>query len=178
MLIEQFARHALQGTQHLVSDGGFHDSEKVLRFMAGEPRLVRRAYSENLKNMFETTGPDMRRIRVLSPLIPGWPFYIVLLLPVPEGRSYAEYREVRQNLLYACCQIVRLKFSDARDIVGIAMEPAQDAKGGSEDACYFDAQVWTQEQENDVRELQKDLGILQDVKVHQSNTQEYPAAKT
>lgn len=177
MLIERFSYHALQGTQYFVSEGGFHDSERILRFMAGESRLVRRAYSENLEDMFKNTPPTMQRIRVLSPLLPGRPYYVVLLLPVLTGRPYEEYREVRQNLLYACCQIVRLKFPDAKDIVGIAMEPPQNV-GGSEDACYYDGRGWTEAQEEEVRKLQNDLGILKNMNVNRTNTKEYPAASS
>src|SRR5262249_45313627 len=112
-LIERFAQQPLQSPQNFVTEGGFQDSEKILRFMAGEPRLVRRAHSEGLLDMLTKAGPNTRGLRVLLPLIPGHPLYVVVLLPVPPERPYAEYREVRLKYLYACCQVAKLKFPDA-----------------------------------------------------------------
>ena len=47
-LIEKFSYYALRGEQYFVTDGGIRDSEKILRFMASEPRWKRRDLAKRL----------------------------------------------------------------------------------------------------------------------------------
>ena len=54
-LIEKFNFYALRGEQYYVTDGGFRDSEKVLRFMAREPRWKRRYLAKAILDMLRTT---------------------------------------------------------------------------------------------------------------------------
>ena len=173
-LIDSFGNHDLNGTQYTVSQGGFADTERVLRFMARAPRVARREYSLQLVDMLETTPVTHRRIRVSRPLVPGQPHYVFLLFPHPPNVPYAEYREVRGHYLGWCCLVARLKYPEAEDIVGIATEPGIKRETRSEDAVYFDGRVWTEEHEREALSLQEDLRILTTVREFRSTTLEYP----
>jgi hypothetical protein len=175
-LIEKFSTHALKGDQYFVTGGGIKDTEKVLRFMAREPRWKRSHYSQVIGNMLKTTSATQQRLRVLQTTEPGDPYYVFLLFPIPNDPSvtYEKYREVRRAVLEACCKIVRLRYPEAKDIVGIATESGFDGGGRSEDAIYFDAREWNAGAEVEAKELQAKLGILQKPIRRNFNVTEYP----
>lgn len=175
-LIETFNKYALEGSQYYVSSGGVKDTEKVLRFMAGEPRFLRRYLAKNLMDMMKTTPKNQRRLRVLPPFSAERPYYVFLLFPLPKNPSISndEYRMVRRRFLTECCLVARLKYKDAKDIVGIATESGTDNMGRSEDACYFDARNWDEKMEKSAKKSQKELGILQNPNYELTHIREYP----
>jgi len=175
-LIEKFSIHALKGDQYFTPGGGIKDSEKVLRFMAREPRWKRSHYSQVFGNMLKTTSATQQRLQVLQSTEPGDPYYIFLLFPIPNEPSvtYEKYREVRRAVLEACCKIVRLKYPEAKDIVGIATESGLNNDGRSEDAIYFDAHIWNADMEKEATELQAKLGILNSPIRRNIHITEYP----
>jgi uncharacterized protein YecA (UPF0149 family) len=75
-----------------------------------------------------------------------------------------------------CCSVVRLKYPDARDIVGVATESGLQNQGRSEDAIYLDASHWTKEMEDIARADQEKLGILKSAKQFAEEVQEFPEA--
>ncbi len=70
--------------------------------------------------------------------------------------------------------MVKLEHPDAENIVGIATEAGPDARYRSEDAVYYDAANWTDEENAEARNIQKELGLLKEVKMHRWTEQEYP----
>ena len=175
-LIETFSKYILAGRQYFVSSGGLKDSEKILRFMAREPRFRRRTLAQALLEILQKTPKDKRMIRVVSPGLKGEPYYVFLLFPFPQKISITphEYRSARQNFLAACCQVTKLKFPDAKDIIGIATETGIKNKIRSEDACYFDASNWSRKMEKRTKKIQKKLGILVSPDYWVFHEQEYP----
>lgn len=143
-LIERFTRHFLQGTSHHLSGTTLSSQETLLRFFAREPRVRRRMLASAVVDIVRTTPPGMRRLRVVKPSRTGDPYFVLLALPRTAERPHDEYRLVRQNFLEASCQVVKLDFPDAMDIVGFATE-AGESDGRSEDALYFDARHWSEE---------------------------------
>ena len=100
----------------------------------------------------------------------------MLLKPTSIFASYEGYREVRLGLLQAVCHVMKVKFPEATDILGIATEPI----GGpnderSEDAIYFEASEWTEEMQTEALELQQELGILTNATEFRRSYREYPA---
>jgi len=174
-LIEKFNHYALRGEQHFVTDGGIKDTEKVLRFMAREPRWKRRYLAHALLEMLRTTSSHLRRLRVLPPVDKGDPYYVFLLLPIPLGIADERYRLVRRNFLEWCCAVARLEYPDARDIVGIATESGLHNKGRSEDAIYFDGSHWTEEMATAAKVHQEKLRILKSARRFEEQMEEYPA---
>jgi hypothetical protein len=173
-LIEEFNRHAIQGTQYYAVPAGVDSTEKIIRFMAREPRTRRRMLGKTLAEMLDTTGHTMRRIRVIAPSRPGDPYYALVLFPPFPHRPYDEYRAVRYEHLMAVCLVTRRIYPDAVDIVGISTEAGLDTTPRSEDALYLDARVWTAEMAAEAEVLQRDLRILVAPKEIRRVEKEYP----
>ncbi|MBC7552926.1 MAG: hypothetical protein H7257_02995 [Taibaiella sp.] len=174
-LIEQFSKHALAGTQYHVSEGGFTDSEVAIRFLALESRYSRRQLSMTLNDMIINTPKDLRRIRVAPR--PNGTYHVFLLLPFTNEYSdgtYERYRWMRQQMLEICCFITRLKYSDAKFVVGIAMESGTNPTYSSEDLMCFDCSQWDEELETQTKKDQKDFRILLNLNLIEHNIQEYP----
>jgi hypothetical protein len=175
-LIEKFAGHALEGTQHFVTGPAFESSERVLRFLAAEPRLQRRHLAEQLADALEKTGPDERRIRVAFAQDRAEVMYLFLLFPWRHDRPEEENREFRRSYLEACVLVAKLNNPVAEDIVGIATESGLKNGGRSEDAIYFDARTWSEHDAEQAARLQKDLAILTSAKTFHTHVDEYPTS--
>jgi len=174
-LIEKFNHYALRGEQYFVTKGGIKDTEKVLRFMAREPRWKRRYLAHALLDMLRTTPDHLRRLRVLPPVDKGDPYYVFLLLPIPSSVDDEHYRLARRNFLESCCAVVRLEYPNAMDIVGIATESGLKNQGRSEDAIYFDGSHWTEETARIAKLHQEELRILKSARRFEEQMEEYPA---
>jgi hypothetical protein len=176
MLIERFTTHILGGTQYYTTHpGSISDGERIMRFLAREPRTRRRMLAQSLLELVEARPFSMRRTRVLLPSREGDPYYVLLVLPCTEWMSEADYREVRRKMLEACCMVAKLVFPEAQDIVGIATETGSVANDHrSEDSLYLDARWWTEEHQAEAVQLQQDLGLLTNVTKFAGVESEYP----
>lgn len=173
-LIEKFSYYAMRGEQQFVTDGGIKDSEKILRFMAREPRWKRRYLAKHILEMIHKTPITNRNLRVFPPMEKGDPYYVFLLLPVIHAKTNQEYRIVRRQFLEDCCLVTKFVFQDAEDIVGIATETDPSYLSRSEDSIYLDAREWTAEMNENAKLIQKELGILTKATRHHENAQEFP----
>ncbi|MEE3717351.1 SEC-C domain-containing protein [Tumidithrix elongata RA019] len=173
-LIEVFSTHIIAGTQYFASHVGVSNGEKSIRFLARESRTRRRLLASALLEIIgKRIPPDARYTRIILPSHEGDPYYVFLLLPHPPNVDYENYREVRRRFLEACCRVLKVKYPDALDIMGIATEVGMKSKR-SEDAIYFDARHWTEEDQADALDLQQDLNLFQDLKGYATRIQEYP----
>jgi hypothetical protein len=162
-LIEKFSKHILSGTQYYVSHPGIENQERVLRFLARESRFRRRILANQIIGLIEKTPKSGRTTRLMLPSKPGDPYYLFLLLPRPNSVAYPEYREVRRHLLEMYCMVTKFQFPEAKDIVGIATETGLGEEHRSEDAAYYDASDWTEEEQAEARDhlkALKDWGML------------------
>jgi len=175
-LIDQFCNHAIEGNQYFVTSGGIKDTERILSFMASEPRVIRRALSQALVEMIETTPTDQRRLRILDPLGRSGTHYVFLLFPIPMDKTITNdtYREVRHEFLRACCLVAKLEYPHAEDIIGIATESDRNSKGHSEDALYFNARLWNPELKKEALELQSEYKILKKPNYGLIHVKEFP----
>jgi len=174
-LIERFAEHALGGTQYNATIPELESSEKILRFMAAEPRLRRRTLGEALLDAVHTTPSDQRRIRVIHGRSQKEPMYVLLLFPWLKDKPEDDNRELRRGFLEACVLVARMKQGDALDVIGIATESGgSDLGQRSEDALYFDARDWDASDDDRARSLQRDLDILVRERVLSKHVVEYP----
>lgn len=174
-LIEKCNFYALRGEQYFVTSGGLKDSERVLRFMAREPRWKRRLLAETIIDILHTTPIDQRRLQVIQPIDKGDPYYIFLLLPTLHAKTDDEYRTVRRHFLEGCCIVAKLQYPQAKDIVGIATEPGVKNTRRSEDYMYLDAREWSAEHDDRAKEIQAKLGILQKPRRIKKHFEEYPS---
>jgi hypothetical protein len=172
-LIEAFSRHAMAGTQYSVWPNGLESTERIVRFMAREPRLRRRILARHLLEALRTTPAHMRRIRVAGPSSSGDPYYAFVLVPYSHEHSYDENRAFRRSYLEAVCLVMKLKFPEANDIIGIATNSGR-GEEGSEDAIYLDARVWTPEMQAQAERDQADFGILVAPEMARGTEAEYP----
>ncbi|MFA6552782.1 MAG: SEC-C domain-containing protein [Candidatus Paceibacterota bacterium] len=174
-LIEQFSYHAFTGTQYFGTDPKLQSTEKILRLMAREPRLGRRMLSKTIIDLLEKTPKDKQATRYFGPR-PGreGTTYVFFLFPLKEGLDEAGYRDRRIRLLEAYCQVAKLRFPRAKDIVGIATEPDTQNDLRSEDAIYFDASEWTEKRQKYAEELFEAMGLKGDTELNHYNENEYP----
>jgi hypothetical protein len=174
-LIERFLHHFREGTSHHRTEGSLADHERLLRFFAREPRVRRRMLVDSLLEVIPITPSGQRWLRVVKPSRPGDPYVVLLLVPCPPGMTYSKYRTMRANYLQMCCQVVRLDFTDALDIIGFAIETAESAKdGSSEDAIYVDGRDWPPELIEQTRALKKEMNILTSATLREDTVHDYP----
>ena len=173
-LIEKFSFHAVTDTQHFPGPNPVEVTEKILRFMAAEPRTSRRGLAHTIHDMLATTPAGIRRTRVVMPSALGEPYYVFLLFPRLAYLEYDEYRKLRSNALNICFKITKLQYPDAMHIVGVATESDPDSETISEDAAYFDASSWSEEEAEEARELQKATGFLTRTTKRSVHVDEYP----
>ena len=173
-LIEEFNRHAIAGTQFHVSPPGVSSSERVVRFLAREPRLRRRMLARGLRQALEETPSEKSRMRCLLPSGDGDPYYIFLVFARGADQSYEEYRERRRWRVEEYCRVAKFQFKEAKDIVGIATEPGLATRERSEDALYLDGREWDEESEKAAGELQRELGLFLKTTRTEVTETEYP----
>jgi hypothetical protein len=174
-LIETFNRNILAGTSYDTSTTLISDRERIMRFLAREPRLRRRILAGALLGLISKGKGTERTTRVVIPTSPGDPYYCFLLLPHLFGRPHEEYRAVRGHLLEALCLVTKVVFPDALDVIGLATEPGIDTSVRSEDSLYLDARVWSEEMEAHARKLQADLGLLTNYTTFKDKVREFPS---
>ena len=159
-LIEQFNKHAIEGTQYWVDEGGARSTEAIMRFFASTTRFERRMLSKSLLGLVAMTPSDYCARRVHIPTKPEMPFYVFVAYPRSEGLTEDEYRLIRVEHLKVCCILVRSIYPHAQDVVGLATESGPDLNQRTEDAVYFDGRTWDDEMQENAEEVQRELGIF------------------
>lgn len=181
-LIEKFIFHVTTGTSYLMSHPNLKSQEEILRFLAKENRTRRRFLAEAIHDLIARTPNNYRATRTILPSRPGEPYYLFLLFPkisFNKDYSYEMYREARASLLADYLKIVKLKFPKAIDIIGLATETGFDEER-SEDFMYLDASVWTEKENEEALEIEKELtsqGLLGKRTIYRRNVKEYPDNK-
>jgi hypothetical protein len=173
-LIETFNKHLFAGTQYRATHPGFRDQERLLRFLARESRTMRRILADALLEFLAKSPGHLRSTRVIPPMTPRGTYYVFLLLPKPPKVPYEKYRIVRMNFLEALCMVTKLRYAEAQDIVGIATEAGEPSDGRSEDALYYDARQWDDDERAEAERLQEELGLLTQLKMFARSAREYP----
>lgn len=176
-LIEKFLGHIEHGTSYFMSHPDLKNQDSIFRILAKENRTRRRILAESLIEMIRTTPKDSKLTRTILPSKHGDPYYVFILLPKYPDVDYKLYREARLNLLQKYCLITRLRYADARDIIGIATETGYDSKIKSEDCIYFDGSKWdetTKKEAEEFQDLLKNKGLLSQRKFFKETVKEYP----
>ncbi len=187
-LIEAFTNHMLSGTA-IVPDGSpfkVAEHEIGIRYMAQEPRISRRWYSDGFLEMLQMANQKDRTFRCMLPSqeqLRNETGYAFLTLAYPrvelEG-GYEQYRQVRITMLYAVCMGMLRKCRWVKRIIGIATEPTLISGGPtitSEDIGMVEQPIeWTPRREAEIDKLCNHLDILKDDRVNTSNSgvEEYP----
>jgi hypothetical protein len=170
---ERFAQHFRDGTADHLTHTTAVEQALILQFFARENRTRRRIMAQTLLDMNAATSADMRRLRVIPPMQPGDPYWVLLLFPYLQSASYERNRTLRRQYLEACALVTKLMNPDALDIACFATESGN-GTGRSEDAMYLDLRDWTPEMAEEARRLQLEHGILTNYNVIKTNVKEYP----
>jgi len=181
-LLEKFFHHFYNGTSlklsdstlaEKLSDSTLAEKEKWFRLFARENRTRRRLLADGIYNLIAKTPVSESGTRVVAPSNPGDPYYVFLLLPNADFESYEKYREVRLAMLEAYCRVVKFKFPDATDILGIATETGNGVER-SEDALYIDGRHWDDNAQEDARKFHEEIGLLKDTTESRGRVKDYP----
>jgi len=175
-LIEIFNKNILEDTQHYAYPKGIGNQEKTVRFLARESRTQRRLLAKSLLELLENTPEDKFALRVAAPFADGDPYFIFMLFPHYEGLDQEEYRTLRRDVLYSYCLVVRLKFSDAKDIVGFATDSGIGVLR-SEDLIYYDGRNWSDEDKENAEYFSNEHGLLKTVREFRIREYEFPIKK-
>ncbi len=176
-LIETFNKNILEDTQHYAYPKGIGSQEKTVRFLAREPRTQRRLLAKSLLELLDITPEDKFALRVVAPLADGDPYFIFMLFPHYEGLAQEEYRKLRRDVLYSYCLVARLKFPDAKDIVGFATDAGTGVRR-SEDLIYYDGRDWSDEDKENAENFSNEHGLLKTVREFRTREYEFPVKKS
>jgi hypothetical protein len=123
-LIEKFTFHEMTGTQYFKSGRPLKEQEVMYRLLAAEPRTRRRLLAVRLREVLERSVHSQSPwdARVIMPSHVGDPHYVFLFFKRREGLSDEEYRKIRLQLLLDYCQVVKIKYQNAQDVIGFATE--------------------------------------------------------
>lgn len=157
-LIELFGKNILGGT--IEGEQSFLHHELGLRALTSESRFGRRCLARFLADTFEKSKGNERYARIMRSPSNQSKAYIFLILDNTHNLKYAEYRNVRQNLLAIYCKVLHYKIPTLETIVALGFDSTK-RKGGSEDLIHYACtQNLSSEEIEEVRQLQADLNIL------------------
>lgn len=185
-LIESFANNLSEGTLVEVPkelpgfDGRDGSAEIGLRYMALEPRILRRAHSEAILGAFESLKKARgdRFFRAMLPP-PGSTdktgFFVLLVNRRSALREwpYDEYRRYRALAAHAYSENLLFRNRELKRVVGIATE-GELGKGRSEDLIYQEQIEWDEDAIAQKEELAGAFDIFQKDTERRYSTEEYP----
>jgi hypothetical protein len=172
-LIERFNKNILNDTQYETTGGGVAHSERSVRFLAREPRTRRRFLTEAFVDLYRSMDAQTWKVRVIEPSSPGDPYFLFLVMRHPNGVSYQDYRQARRHCLEEYLQVVKIRYPEAKDIVGIGTGPPDD-EDSAEDLLYLDAREWTEEHQHEAERLQQETGFLTRTIRREGKVKAYP----
>lgn len=130
--------------------------------MAKEPRFIRRALADRIKNAIAEFPYDregvVRHLSFMPSYYPGTA-YIFLQLRWPEntaGDYDTEYRPLRRSMLEIACGAARNKLPHLKKVIGIAIDAPKDKPTNSEDFILMDTE-WSDEQRKTYEDLNKEV---------------------
>jgi len=150
------------------------DSEQVLRVLASENRFRRRQLANSLLNVMDVKKPRTDRFAsVICPSRPEHHYYVFMGLVQPEFISDEVYRDSRVEMLALYCEVVKLQYTSAQLVVGIATELGN-ARRRSFDAVLVDTTKFTDADMTRIKQNAIDLKMLRNVRERHVSNLEYP----
>lgn len=178
-LIQRFTKNKLAGTGiHWGPEGGAQH-EGGIRYLALEPRFMRRYLSNRLLEAFEKCPKD----EMNRSLIPGTAAhigsgatYVILQFPAPRACDYDRYRRTRRQLLREHIWAAKVRWPSAETIVGIAFEPPKHFNNelSSEDMLLVEPDYWTAENLSVAAECTKETKFFVHANLFEVMEKEFP----
>lgn len=155
--------------------GSNQEYEPLLRILAAESRLARRALSGSLHALMARAKPGLKAARLTCSKGLSETAYIYLILPVPTSFSRDWFNEFRHRYLEAYCKVAKLYATEVKRVVGIAFELSNDNWVISE-LIALETDGWTPEMQAEAERLQRECDILLGEKTQhvEGRTIEYP----
>ncbi|MDB4956296.1 MAG: hypothetical protein JWO36_3865 [Myxococcales bacterium] len=180
-IIDSVADGALSGTLNYQADPGIQATEKLLRFLAREPRVIRRGLARALMGAFAESDRHERTFRQLSPGDkPDMAYVFAIIRRGSWCRSEDHYREQRRNILSAYMEVMKLRLAHVKLVVGLGFG-GSDEQDGSVDclASHFE-EPWSSEmiREVDALRIRMGWGDLGDLELVRQREYEYPEVAT
>ena len=175
-LIERINHYTFREELYFTSHLSIAEQEILLRFIARENRFHRRIFSKILCDLIYSAPLDgTRTVRyVPHPSYAGF-CYVFLVHPPLYYSTYDQYRNERRDALYKRCRVAKLRFPDAQDIVGVATETVVlSQEGRSTDVIHVDVTTWTSEDDIQVKQIEQELKLSQDLQTFCARYDEYP----
>jgi hypothetical protein len=187
-LIETFTTPMLDGTSITMDDHEFdlRTNELGVRYMALLPRFHRRRHGEAVRGAFEmgkTKDRFFRLMMVHAESKESETAFFILILKyldwMEQKGGYEWYRRKRRECAIVYAKGVLERFPHIERIIGIACEPPDQGRGGSEDLICAEQAEWTDEDRRVIRQDCNTLGVLQGrMKETSWQGQEYPDVET
>ncbi|HYP00496.1 MAG TPA: SEC-C domain-containing protein, partial [Pyrinomonadaceae bacterium] len=165
-----YNKHVLEGQLHPdTSSHGIADNERVLRFLAREPRTKRRELSRRLIEFVHKGTFGFRVIFSTDSIVA----YVFGATPVDPELPADEQARLRQIDIVRYCIALRYRYPALRDIIGIAVE-TNNLEPASMILTYMNARNWGPEQEAEAKAIQERYGFATDINFRGSYVSNFP----
>ncbi|NJR61026.1 MAG: hypothetical protein HC769_20675 [Cyanobacteria bacterium CRU_2_1] len=173
-IIERLSYYCLQEKMYFTSHSGISEQEILLRLLAKENRFYRRILSEALCSLVYSASTSEVTTRYIRPLSSEGICYVFMVFPHFDCLTYKQYREEHRVALHERCYIAKRRFSDVQHVVGIATETNL-LEGRSEDVIHIDLTEWTSGDEIQVKKIDEERRLIQNLEMFLLHYDEYPA---
>ncbi|MCY4584078.1 MAG: hypothetical protein OXE50_14975 [Chloroflexi bacterium] len=186
-LIESFTTHMLDGTSITLDDHEFklRENELGVRHMALVPRFIRRIHSEAIVGALQRGQHVDRFVRVMMSAAgtkQNETAFFIFTVKYVDWRKikagYENYRIMRSRTAQIYARGLLERYSHLKRVVGISREPPGQSHGVSEDLVYAEQCEWTKEDRKTIRKDCQLAGVLQDMKEHRYQGEEFPEVET
>lgn len=158
------------------------NGESAIVEMAREPRMSRRALSDNmLENIerfpSEISEENLTRLVSIMPSFYKDVKYVFLQLQPNPGMNYEEeYRVIRQRMLNVACGTLKNIYPHLSKVIGIAIEAPKHTSRISEDFLLLNCREWSSEQKIFYEEENRLLGFFKsgNMKARHFRTVDFP----
>jgi hypothetical protein len=152
-IVQEACQNGLDGS--LSGNGDIFSCQNAIFEMAKEPRLFRRALSQQMTNAIKNFPEDQMQLAkntssllrnmTLMPSFYSEKSYVFLQVYDPEITDYSEYRRNRRRILEFACGATKNKFPNLKKIVGIVMSPQKCMDSNLKDFIWFNCEEWSDE---------------------------------
>ena len=151
--------------------------ERVIRFLAGESRARRVLLAQNLVGLIRGTPNNQRTFRTIPATDKTESTFVFLVMPRISGLPEQQYRVQRRETLFAYCQILKLKYQQIGQVVGIASEP-ENPNSKSFDLVCLDLTDWKDEDTARAEEIKRRTGFMTEYKEWHMGEEELNSLRT
>lgn len=163
-IIEDFSHGQRKG--ELLWDTRKKNLEETLRTMNKERRFDRRVLSSSLMELIHQVA--LPRVKARMFLSNSGVVYVFLI-----GEHKEDKRDLRYKELGLRCLVARMLNESATTVVGLATNSAEGVEGYSIDLFRLEIEALTEQQKEDAKKIQKELGFFRSPVYKEVHFEEY-----